>query len=44
MGPEVGTVKHVSSYSYLKENKSDVYCTYNAMLDVILKMCAYIFS
>jgi len=39
-----GAFKHIYRFSYLKESKSNVYCTYFAMVDVILKRCSYNFS
>jgi len=39
-----GAFIHVHRYSFLKKNKSNVYSIYIAMVDVILKMCSYIFS
>jgi len=35
---------HIYGFSYLKENKSNVYSIYIAMVEVILKMCSYNFS
>ena len=39
-----GAVKNIYWFSYLKEDKSTVDCTYIAMVDVIFKMFSFSFS
>jgi len=43
-GAGVRVFKHISRFSYLKESKSNVYCTYIAIVNMILKRCSYNFS
>jgi len=42
-GPGAGAFKHIYKFSYLKESKSNVYCTHIAIVDIILKRCSYFF-
>jgi len=39
-----GAFTHIYRFSYLKESKSNVYCTHIAIVDMILKRCPYNFS
>jgi len=36
-----GTFKHIYKFGYLKESKSNVYCTHIVIVDMIMRRCSY---